>query len=88
MDPADRRFTDMSDDQFCHLQQKIERESDINLLSSVSYSRQRDSLYKSHLVSAKQDVEDECMYDHLLTDDVVVDDGQELLTDFVDDDLL
>lgn len=35
-------------------------------------------------MSAKLGVEDQCMYDHLLTDDVVVDDG-ELLTDFVDE---
>ena len=37
MEAIAQRMTDMSDDQFCHLQQ--ERESDINLLSSVSYSR-------------------------------------------------
>jgi hypothetical protein len=32
-------------------------------------------MYKSHLIASKQDIEDECMYDHLLTEDVVVDDG-------------
>jgi hypothetical protein len=44
-------------------------------------------MYKSHIISAKHDIEDECMYDHLLTEDIVVDDGQEMLTDFVDEEL-